>query len=165
MRGDSRETGPKKILGGVKGVSLGGLDPAHLRAPESSAARTNRQDPDTPNNGLQSTGKALNDVLAMAGHRKRKKMRAALLRRAEQTGGEVKTALDYVISWVASGGSIKGLAGSLQEEIGESLSRNFLSLIAHRLSADATQRISLARSRARTSRLGKLAVTEADNGP
>jgi hypothetical protein len=81
----------------------------------------------------------------MSGHRKRHKMRAALLQRAEQELGEGKVALDYVRWWVSTGRSVKALAESVQAEIGESVSRNFMSFIVHRLSPDATSRIVAAR--------------------
>jgi len=67
------------------------------------------------------------------------------MRRAEATIGPGATPLDYVERWVARGGLITELAASLQQEMGESMSRGFLSLIIHRLGPDATPRIAAAR--------------------
>lgn len=81
----------------------------------------------------------------MAATPKRRRLRAALTRRAEGTIGPGATPLDYVERWVANAGLITELAASLQREMGESISRGFLSLIAHRLAPDATDRIATAR--------------------
>jgi hypothetical protein len=77
----------------------------------------------------------------MAATPKRRRLRAALTRRAEATIGLGATPLDYVERWVANRGLITELAASLQSEMGESMSRGFLSLIVHRLAPDATDRI------------------------
>ena len=87
----------------------------------------------------------------MASTPKRRRLRAALTRRAEAEIGPGATLLDYVERWVANGGRITELADSLQEEMCESISRGFMSLIIHRLGPDATERIAAARSRARSS--------------
>jgi hypothetical protein len=81
----------------------------------------------------------------MAATPKRRRLRAALTRRAEATIGLAATPLDYVERWVANRGLITELAASLQSEMGESMSRGFLSLIVHRLAPDATDRIIAAR--------------------
>jgi hypothetical protein len=72
---------------------------------------------------------------------KRRRLRAALARRAEAEIGPGAAPLDYVEQWVANGGVITELAANLQAEMGESISRGFLSLIVHRLGPDATARI------------------------
>jgi len=81
----------------------------------------------------------------MASTPKRRRLRAALARRAECQIGEGATPLDYIVTWVARGGLITELAASLRDEMGESMSRGFLSLIIHRLAPDATERIAAAR--------------------
>ena len=88
----------------------------------------------------------------MASTPKRRKLRAALTRRAEATIGPGATPLDYVEHWVANGGLITELAASLQEEMGESLSRGFLSFIVQRMAPDATTRIAAARHSAERAR-------------
>ena len=79
---------------------------------------------------------------------KRRRLRAALLRRAQVAIGANATALDYVEQYVANRGRFSDLARSLQEEMGESLSRGFLSFIARRLAPDARTRIAMARAAA-----------------
>lgn len=81
----------------------------------------------------------------MASTPKRRRLRATLARRAEANIGLGATPLDYVERWVANGGLITELAASLQSEMGESMSRGFLSLIVHRLGPEATTRITAAR--------------------
>lgn len=81
----------------------------------------------------------------MAATPKRRRMRAALSRRAEAEIGPGALALDYVVAWVARGGLIADLATSLADELGESVSRQILSLVVHRLAPDATARIVVAR--------------------
>jgi hypothetical protein len=72
-------------------------------------------------------------------------MRDALLKRAESEIGGDAVAFDYVLAWVARGGLISDLANSLADELGESVSRQILSLIVHRMAPDATERIAAAR--------------------
>ena len=79
---------------------------------------------------------------------KRRRLRAALLLRAQTAIGADATALDYVERYVANRGRFSDLARSLQEEMGESLSRGFLSFIARRLEPDARARIAMARAAA-----------------
>jgi hypothetical protein len=76
---------------------------------------------------------------------KRRHMKRALLKRAQAEIGPDATALDYVCDWIARGGLIKDLAASLQEQLGESVSRSILSTLVHHLAADATGRIAEAR--------------------
>lgn len=83
----------------------------------------------------------------MAAMPKRRRIRAALLRRAEADLRQGATQLDYVLAWVSPGGLISELATSLQEEMSESVSRSFLSFVVHRLAPDATERITTARRR------------------
>jgi hypothetical protein len=77
---------------------------------------------------------------------KRRRLRAALLRRARVVIGTDASPLDYVERYVANRGRFSDLARSLQEEMGESLSRGFLSFIARRLEPDARARIDSARA-------------------
>lgn len=56
----------------------------------------------------------------MASTPKRRRLRAALARRAEAEIGPGAAPLDYVEQWVASGGLITELAANLQAEMGES---------------------------------------------
>jgi hypothetical protein len=132
---------PNKVCGRKKNYDHSGL-----------LSRTPRHDKESQHHDAQPTGRNHTERLAVSGHPKRKKMRSALLLRAEQQLGENTTAIDYVVSWVAGGRSVKALSESLQEEIGESVSRNFLSFIVHRLSPDATRLIATARFRARSAR-------------
>ena len=81
----------------------------------------------------------------MAAMPKRRRMKAALLKRARAQISPDATALDYVCQWIASGGLVKGLAASLQEQLGESVSRSILSTLVHHLAADASPRIAEAR--------------------
>ena len=81
----------------------------------------------------------------MAAMPKRRRMRAALARRALSVIGPGAEPIDYLCAWVASGGQIAHLARSLAAELGESVSRSILSTLAHRLTSDATERISVAR--------------------
>jgi hypothetical protein len=81
----------------------------------------------------------------MAATPKRRRLRATLARRAEAEIGPGATPLDYVERWISSGGQVSALAASLRLEMGESISRGFLSLIIHRLGPDATARIVAAR--------------------
>jgi hypothetical protein len=81
----------------------------------------------------------------MASTPKRRRLRATLARRAEAAIAPGATPLDYVERWVANGGLITELAASLQTEMGESMSRGFVSLIVHRLGPEATDRITAAR--------------------
>ena len=85
----------------------------------------------------------------MAATPKRRRLRAALTRRAEAAIGPGATPLDYVERWIVNGGQVAQVAASLQEEMGESMSRGFVSLIVHRLAPDATERIAAARQLAR----------------
>jgi hypothetical protein len=84
----------------------------------------------------------------MAATPKRRRLRATLARRAEADIGPGATPLEYVERWIANGGQVTQLAASLRDEMGESLSRGFLSLIIHRLGPDATTRIVAARRKA-----------------
>ena len=84
----------------------------------------------------------------MAATPKRRRLRATLARRAGTEIGPGATPLDYVEHWIASGGQVTELAASLQREMGESISRGFLSLIVHRLAPEATARITDARRHA-----------------
>jgi hypothetical protein len=79
---------------------------------------------------------------------KRRRLRAALLRRAQAAIGANATALDYVEQYVANRGRFSDLAASLRLEMGEPLSRGFLSFIANRLASDARRRIAAARQEA-----------------
>lgn len=81
----------------------------------------------------------------MAAMPKRRRMREALARRASSVIGAAAGPIDYICAWVASGGQIAHLAQSLAAELGESVSRSILSTLAHRLTSDATGRISAAR--------------------
>jgi hypothetical protein len=81
----------------------------------------------------------------MAAMPKRRRMREALSRRALSDIGAAAEPIDSVCAWVASGGQIAHLAQSLAAELGESVSRSILSMLAHRLTSDATERISAAR--------------------
>lgn len=81
----------------------------------------------------------------MAAMPKRRRMREALARRASSVIGAAAGPIDYVCAWVASGGQIAHLAQELEVELGESVSRSILSTLAHRLTPDASERISAAR--------------------
>jgi hypothetical protein len=81
----------------------------------------------------------------MAAMPKRRRMKRALLKRAQAEIGSHATALDYVCHWIAGGRLIKGLAASLQEQLGESVSRSILSTLVHHLGPDASARIAGAR--------------------
>lgn len=85
---------------------------------------------------------------------KRKKLRAVLLQRARLEAGPEATEIDYVVQWVAGGGLLTEIAASLETEMGESVSRSFLSMIVHRLTDDSPDRIKEAR------RLGATALVE-----
>jgi hypothetical protein len=65
--------------------------------------------------------------------------------RAHREHGPTATPLDYVVAYVAGGGQFVELAKELPVEMGEPLSRRFLSLIAHRLAPGAGARIVAAR--------------------
>lgn len=84
-------------------------------------------------------------LLSMAATSKRRRLGATLLPRAGLEIGPEAALLDYVLSWIERGGLISYLAKSLQTELGESISRFFLSLIVYRLAPDATVRIATTR--------------------
>ena len=88
----------------------------------------------------------------MAATPKRRRMRAALARRAVEQLGEGASPLDYVCYWLVSGGLIVTLAQSLREELGESVSRPITSMLVHSLATDAKERIAGARREGRTPR-------------
>ena len=90
----------------------------------------------------------------MAATPKRRRIRAALSRRAEVEIGPDALGLDYVVGWVAKGGLISDLAKSLADELGESVSRQILSLVVHRLAPDATERVLAARRVVALQRVG-----------
>jgi hypothetical protein len=104
----------------------------------------------------------------MAAMPKRRRMKAALLKRARAALGPDATALDYICQWIAGGRPIKDLAASLQCQLGESVSRSILSTLAHHLAPDASTRIRSARETS-TSEVAQLTnnapeVIEADCG-
>ena len=96
-------------------------------------------------NNYRCTGSLAESNALMAAAPKRRRLKAALLKRAETELGERAAILEYVEGWVAGGGMISTLASSLQQELGESISRSFLSTVVHQLSPDATARITAAR--------------------
>lgn len=100
----------------------------------------------------------------MAGTQKQTRLLAALERRAQSTIGESASILDYVEQFVQGGGMLATLATDLAEEMGESISRPFLSNTVNNLSGDAKQRIGLAR-REGASALADEAVMIADAAP
>lgn len=89
----------------------------------------------------------------MAAMPKRRRMKAALVKRARAEVGSDATALDYVCAWIARGGLVKDLAASLQEQLRESVSRSILSTLVHHLSPDAPARIADARRAGATARV------------
>jgi hypothetical protein len=98
----------------------------------------------------------------MAAMPKRRRMKAALLKRAHAGIGPKASALDYVCDWIVGGGLIKDLAMSLQEALGESVSRGILSTLSHGLAPDASVRIAQAR-KARATALVEDPVQIAEN--
>jgi hypothetical protein len=79
------------------------------------------------------------------GRPKHAKLLATLRGRAQQEFGDGSSELDYVLHWLRDGGTILSLAARLQNEMGESVSRSFLSGSVHRLSRDAKDQIEAAR--------------------
>lgn len=100
----------------------------------------------------------------MAATPKRRRVRAALLNRAHSAIGPEASELDYVIAYVQDGGMVASLAEELATELGESVSRSFLSMVVHRLTDDATDRITAAR-REGAHALAEEAVTIVDGAP
>lgn len=82
----------------------------------------------------------------MASQPKRRRVDVTLAARARRDIGPAAGPLDYVVAWIAHGGSVARLAGSLQSEMRESVSRPFCAFVAHRLAQDATERIERARA-------------------
>jgi hypothetical protein len=77
--------------------------------------------------------------------RKRATLRAALLARARNEIGDHAHAIDFVCKQVGEGMTVRQMALMLADDMGESCSRSFLSLIIHRLAPDATARIAASR--------------------
>lgn len=85
----------------------------------------------------------------MASNPKRQRVLAALARRAIAEFGDeasgTEASLEYVCAFVANAGIMQKFADSFAEELGESVSRNFMSGIVNNLTADARERIAAAR--------------------
>lgn len=81
----------------------------------------------------------------MAGRPKRAAVLGALQARATSELGEDASPLDYVVHFVRGGGQISKLAEALTIELGERVHRSNLSDIVNALTADASERIELAR--------------------
>jgi hypothetical protein len=100
----------------------------------------------------------------MAGRPKLARLLASLQLRAERDLGDDATALDYVdyvVEHIAGGGFLSALAEDLAAELGESVSRPFLSGAVHALAPDAKSRIEGAR-REGAAALAEYATTIAD---
>jgi hypothetical protein len=78
----------------------------------------------------------------------------ALAARAARDVGEGATALDYVVYFLESGGTILKLASELEADLGGAPSRQIVSHVVHRLSDDAPKRVADAR------RVGATAMVE-----
>lgn len=89
----------------------------------------------------------------MAGRPKRRVLMGELERRtreefADESGECIATHLDYAVSWVASGKTIRALAEDIAATLGESMSREFVSRYFHTAFGDeANQRLTEARAR------------------
>lgn len=81
----------------------------------------------------------------MAARPKQRRLVATLTNRAQQTIGPTATPLDYVIHWITTREFLSELAKDLATEMGESVSRTFLSGVAQRLAPDARALIASAR--------------------
>lgn len=85
----------------------------------------------------------------MASRPKRQRLLAALRDRAHaELEDPDASALDFVVHFVGGGGLVSELALSLAEEMGESVSRTFLSGVIHNIAPDASQQVVAARRRA-----------------
>jgi hypothetical protein len=82
----------------------------------------------------------------MPGQPKRARLLAALYRRAGAELGEGATPLDYICDAIAGGSNFFKLAASLEEEMGEPISRGFVSNVANNFSSDARARLDAARA-------------------
>ncbi len=81
----------------------------------------------------------------MAGKPKEARLLAALEKRAVRELGDGATPLDFVCDYISGGKTFIDLAGELATELGESVSRQFISGTANALAPDAKARITVAR--------------------
>lgn len=100
----------------------------------------------------------------MAGTPKQTRLIAGLKARALRELGEEASELDYVVHFVSAGGMLSKLADDIAEELGESVSRPFLSNTVNGLADNATERIALARREGAVA-LVEESVTIADKAP
>jgi hypothetical protein len=100
----------------------------------------------------------------MAGTQKQTRLVAALQARAAREIGEDASELDYVAHYLSAGGLLTKLAEALAVEMGESISRPFLSNTVHGLADDAKARLALAR-REGAAALVEQSVSIADDAP
>jgi hypothetical protein len=75
----------------------------------------------------------------MASAPKRRRVRDALRRRAENSHGIGAEPVDAVYDWVRGGGTVATLADTLAAELGESVSVSWLKFVISRLAPDATE--------------------------
>jgi hypothetical protein len=100
----------------------------------------------------------------MPGAPKKRRLIAALEKRAQAEIGEGATALEYLEHFIASGGFFEKLAEDLAVEMAEPVTRTFLSKTAHDLDPRATDRLDAAR-RASAPVQAERAVVIADAAP
>lgn len=82
----------------------------------------------------------------------RRRLNLALAERSRSHLGPSASPLDYVEAWLRQGATFADLARSLREDLGQPISRRFVSFVCHRLASDARERIVAAREQARTVR-------------
>jgi hypothetical protein len=100
----------------------------------------------------------------MSGRPRRGRLVEALERRAHRDLGEGATPLDFVVGYIAAGAFLSALAVEVSKELGEPVSRPFLSGTVHSLAPDAKSRIETARREAAHA-LAEEATTIADSAP
>jgi hypothetical protein len=98
----------------------------------------------------------------MAARSKHRRVLSALASRAHNLLGGSATPLDYVLYWVEKRRFLSRLAEDLAREMGEPLSRTFLSHVAQRLTPDARQQIAVARHAVRSRSAAKPSVAGID---
>jgi hypothetical protein len=98
----------------------------------------------------------------MASQPLRRALLKALHRRAEVQLGARATPLEYVEFWLVSGRTFQALAQDIEADLGQPVSRKFVSFVCNRLTADARSRIRAARLEGELASLRGTAATVSD---